>query len=228
MRPQCFSVRSTRASTSSLREMLHGMTSASPPALRIAAATSSQASALRLETTTLAPSDAMISDAERPMPRLDPVMMATWPERSNGFVMAGRLLRMDRYDWVGIALRTSRETHRPKTHPAPQMMPKTASRWPAATVSSKSRTPTEIAHSLGRRRTPSGPPCLPITLTCCQERSTCLTFGDHRDRPNTDTRTAMGEERPWPWERSYPPGVRWDAALAISTLPQMLDAFTAQ
>jgi long-chain acyl-CoA synthetase len=38
----------------------------------------------------------------------------------------------------------------------------------------------------------------------------------------------MGEERPWPWERSYPPGVRWDAPLAISTLPQMLDTFTAQ
>jgi long-chain acyl-CoA synthetase len=36
----------------------------------------------------------------------------------------------------------------------------------------------------------------------------------------------MGEERPW--ERSYPPGVRWDAPLEISTLPQMLDAFTAQ
>jgi len=38
----------------------------------------------------------------------------------------------------------------------------------------------------------------------------------------------MGEEQPWPWERSYPPGVRWDAPLAISTLPQMFDAFTAQ
>jgi long-chain acyl-CoA synthetase len=36
----------------------------------------------------------------------------------------------------------------------------------------------------------------------------------------------MGEERPW--ERSYPPGVRWDAPLKISTLPAMLDAFTAQ
>jgi long-chain acyl-CoA synthetase len=36
----------------------------------------------------------------------------------------------------------------------------------------------------------------------------------------------MGEERPW--ERSYPPGVRWDAPLDICTLPQMLDAFTAQ
>jgi long-chain acyl-CoA synthetase len=36
----------------------------------------------------------------------------------------------------------------------------------------------------------------------------------------------MGEERPW--ERSYPPGVRWDAPLEIVTLPQMFDAFTAQ
>jgi long-chain acyl-CoA synthetase len=36
----------------------------------------------------------------------------------------------------------------------------------------------------------------------------------------------MGEERPW--ERSYPPGVRWDAPLEIFTLPAMLDAFTAQ
>jgi long-chain acyl-CoA synthetase len=38
----------------------------------------------------------------------------------------------------------------------------------------------------------------------------------------------MGEERPWPWERSYPPGVRWDAPLAIYTLPQLLDASTAR
>src|SRR5262245_9024828 len=36
----------------------------------------------------------------------------------------------------------------------------------------------------------------------------------------------MGDERPW--ERSYPPGVRWDAPLEIVTLPQMFDAFTAQ
>ncbi|HWE20338.1 MAG TPA: dicarboxylate--CoA ligase PimA [Hyphomicrobiaceae bacterium] len=36
----------------------------------------------------------------------------------------------------------------------------------------------------------------------------------------------MGEERPW--EQSYPPGVRWDAPLEISTLPAMLDAFIAQ
>ncbi|MBO0765822.1 MAG: dicarboxylate--CoA ligase PimA [Hyphomicrobiaceae bacterium] len=38
----------------------------------------------------------------------------------------------------------------------------------------------------------------------------------------------MGEERPWPWEKSYPPGVCWDAPLAIATLPEMFDAFTAR
>ena len=41
------------------------------------AATSSHGSALRLEITTLAPSAAMISAAERPMPLLEPVMTAT-------------------------------------------------------------------------------------------------------------------------------------------------------
>jgi long-chain acyl-CoA synthetase len=38
----------------------------------------------------------------------------------------------------------------------------------------------------------------------------------------------MGVERPWPWEKSYPPGVRWDAPLALYTLPQMLDASAAR
>src|SRR5437899_9430161 len=64
--------------------MLQGMTWASPPALRMPAATPSQASALRLETTTLAPSFASNSAEERPMPRLEPVMTATLPVRSNG------------------------------------------------------------------------------------------------------------------------------------------------
>src|SRR5260370_9336646 len=64
--------------------MLQGMTWASPPALRIPAATSSQASALRLEITTFAPSFASSSAEERPMPRLEPVMTATFPVRSNG------------------------------------------------------------------------------------------------------------------------------------------------
>src|SRR5580704_14258821 len=47
-------------------------------------ATSSQASALREEITTLAPSLASSSADERPMPRLEPVMTATFPVRSNG------------------------------------------------------------------------------------------------------------------------------------------------
>src|SRR5665213_2191583 len=64
--------------------MLQGMTWASPPDFLMPAATSSQASALRLETTTLAPSFASSSAEERPMPRLEPVMTATLPVRSNG------------------------------------------------------------------------------------------------------------------------------------------------
>jgi len=34
----------------------------------------------------------------------------------------------------------------------------------------------------------------------------------------------MGEQRLW--EKSYPPGVRWDAPIAVATLPAMFDAFT--
>src|SRR5664279_543645 len=64
--------------------MLQGMTSASPPDLRMPSATASQASALRLEITTLAPSRASNSAEERPMPRLEPVTTATLPVRSNG------------------------------------------------------------------------------------------------------------------------------------------------
>src|ERR1700709_1059887 len=64
--------------------MLQGITWASPPALTMPSATSSQASALRLEITTLAPSFANSSAEERPMPRLEPVTTATRPVRSNG------------------------------------------------------------------------------------------------------------------------------------------------
>src|ERR1700761_8297232 len=64
--------------------MLHGMTWASPPNLMMPSATASQASALRLEITTLAPSLAISSAEARPMPRLEPVMTATLPVRSNG------------------------------------------------------------------------------------------------------------------------------------------------
>src|SRR3954469_8734000 len=64
--------------------MLQGMTCASPPAFRMPSAAASQASALRLEITTFAPSFASSSAEERPMPRLEPVMTATLPVRSNG------------------------------------------------------------------------------------------------------------------------------------------------
>src|ERR1700749_3842501 len=66
--------------------MLQAMTWASPPDLLMPSATSWQASALRLEITTLAPSLASSSAEERPMPRLEPVTTATFPVRSNGGV----------------------------------------------------------------------------------------------------------------------------------------------
>jgi long-chain acyl-CoA synthetase len=36
----------------------------------------------------------------------------------------------------------------------------------------------------------------------------------------------MGEKRPW--EKSYPPGVRWDTPIETAPLPALLDAFTAR
>ena len=36
----------------------------------------------------------------------------------------------------------------------------------------------------------------------------------------------MGEERPW--EKSYPPGVRWDAPIETTTLPALFDLCTRQ
>src|SRR5579871_4068404 len=64
--------------------MLHGTTDALPPFWRISRATASQASAFRLEITTAAPSSAIASALARPMPRLEPVMIATVPSRANG------------------------------------------------------------------------------------------------------------------------------------------------
>src|SRR5450631_4542112 len=64
--------------------MLQGMTWASPPAFLMPSAATSHASTLLLEITTLAPSFASSSADERPMPRLEPVMTATRPVRSNG------------------------------------------------------------------------------------------------------------------------------------------------
>src|SRR5437868_1982057 len=84
MPPYCLMVPSISASTSGLREMLQGMTVASPPFFLMPAATSSHASALRLDTTTFAPSAAQCSAIERPMPRLEPVTMATLFSSPNG------------------------------------------------------------------------------------------------------------------------------------------------
>jgi len=54
--------------------------------------------ALRLEMTTLAPSFANSSAEERPMPRLEPVMTATFPVRSNGvFFIVGCSLTLARH-----------------------------------------------------------------------------------------------------------------------------------
>ncbi len=38
----------------------------------------------------------------------------------------------------------------------------------------------------------------------------------------------MTPARPFAWERSYPPGVRWDAPIATSTLPALLDRAVAR
>src|SRR3954471_18228498 len=73
------------------------MTVASPPAALMPSATSWHASALREETTTLAPSFASSSAEERPMPRLEPVTTATLPVRSNGvfFIVVGSVDSVD-------------------------------------------------------------------------------------------------------------------------------------
>ena len=38
----------------------------------------------------------------------------------------------------------------------------------------------------------------------------------------------MGAGRPFAWEKSYPAGVRWDAPIATSTIPELLDRVVAQ
>src|SRR5262249_48123310 len=64
------------------------MTEASPPCSRMSRATASQASAFRLDITTVAPSRAIASALERPMPRLEPVTIAILPLRANGDAVA--------------------------------------------------------------------------------------------------------------------------------------------
>src|SRR5574343_495410 len=83
MGPQAERVWSTSACSCSLLEMLAAIAMACPPAARISSTTFSQASSLRLETTTLAPALASWWAMDRPMPRLEPVTIATLSFRSN-------------------------------------------------------------------------------------------------------------------------------------------------
>jgi hypothetical protein len=73
----------TSASQSPRLPMWHGITATSLPSFRSGAATSSQASALRLEITTFAPARAIASAIARPIPFDDPVTIATFPVKSN-------------------------------------------------------------------------------------------------------------------------------------------------
>ena len=70
------------------------MTIASPPALRISAAASSQAGFLRDDTTTLAPCRARCRAIDLPMPLLEPVTTATLPVRSK----SGDAMKMSSMD----------------------------------------------------------------------------------------------------------------------------------
>src|SRR5436190_19919827 len=76
--------------------MLHGITVACPPALRISAAASSHTGALRDDTTTLAPANARCIAIALPIPLLDPVTTATLPVRSksgDGMQFPSEILR---------------------------------------------------------------------------------------------------------------------------------------
>ncbi|CAI8779426.1 hypothetical protein EMIT0194P_180012 [Pseudomonas serbica] len=82
-RPQACIALSTRRCNSSLLPILQGTAMASPPSARISAAACSQASALRPEITTFAPCAAIPLALASPKPRLEPVIIATLPCRSN-------------------------------------------------------------------------------------------------------------------------------------------------
>ena len=88
IRPKALLVSSTRCRSSSLDEMLAGIGFAAsrPHARLMAAAVSAQASALRDEMMTVAPCSASRSAMARPMPREEPVTIATRPVRSNRLV----------------------------------------------------------------------------------------------------------------------------------------------
>ena len=81
-RPNRSTVRSTRLSMAAMSAMWVGTPRASPPISLRWASVTSQASALRLPTATLAPAACRPSAMARPMPRVPPVTIATRPVRS--------------------------------------------------------------------------------------------------------------------------------------------------
>src|SRR5690242_8585904 len=85
-RPWAWAMSRIRPWIWSMSPMWQARTSALPPAARIAAATVSQSSALRLDTITCAPCAASAFAIASPMPRLAPVTSATLPVRSNIFL----------------------------------------------------------------------------------------------------------------------------------------------
>src|SRR5688572_20191120 len=98
MRPHLAMVLSTRACTSSLRDTLQGCASTSKPCFSNSARTASQASALRLYTTTLQPGSASSSAMDLPMPRVETVISATLPLKSNDELDMGISLCEFQYD----------------------------------------------------------------------------------------------------------------------------------
>ncbi len=52
--------------------------------------------------------------------------------------------------------------------------------------------------------------------------------GTSVERRDTAERAEQRTSRPFPWERSYPPGMHWDAPVDIMTLPAMLDEVAEQ
>lgn len=87
IRPSRACTSATKVPTASQSPTWHAMPKAvEPVACSTSAATWSQVSCLRLETTTVAPAAARPSTIARPIPLVEPVTMATRPVRSKRFV----------------------------------------------------------------------------------------------------------------------------------------------
>src|SRR5262245_20031509 len=87
-------------------------------------------------------------------------------------------------------------------------------------------------------RTPSGFPASAIGSLGSHAKAATRGMSRRRCSTGSRTRTAasarsprrrvMGAGRPFVWEKSYPAGVRWDAPIATSTIPELLDRAVAQ